>query len=247
MVQKTLFNPAKGDKFLVRDGNGSIVRGVTYVDLIAGEYGVIYIGDPSVINHTRGKRNLKLFYRVVQEKFTVEFPYNGPLNRLEFLVQLVNRYGWVSGAEIGVNRGYTTFGLIKSCPHLKMTAVDFWPKPFNHQRNPFKQSLKKLGGDRIKLIELPSLEAAIEVEDESLDFVFIDALHTEQGCHDDIKAWFPKLRPTGMLLGHDSNWSGVRNAVQRLLGSNYQVWDIDNVWFTWKKDHPCETESLILQ
>jgi hypothetical protein len=40
-------------------------------------------------------------------------------------------------------------------------------------------------------------------EDNSLDFVYIDANHTYEGVKEDIKYWYPKVKPGGLLLGHD--------------------------------------------
>lgn len=38
---------------------------------------------------------------------------------------------------------------------------------------------------------------------ESLDFVFIDGLHTYEGVKRDIEIWWPKVREGGILCGHD--------------------------------------------
>jgi len=54
-------------------------------------------------------------------------------------------------------------------------------------------------------IRLPSVKAAGCFEDAELDFVFIDAEHSYEAVRADISAWWPKLRPGGMLIGHDYN------------------------------------------
>jgi hypothetical protein len=48
-----------------------------------------------------------------------------------------------------------------------------------------------------------STEAAKQIPDNSLDFVFVDARHDYCGCLEDIKAYYPKLRPGGIMTGHD--------------------------------------------
>lgn len=67
----------------------------------------------------------------------------------------------------------------------------------------------------IKPIQLPSLEAAKQFEDESLDFVFIDAAHDYENVKNDINAWYPKVKKGGTIGGHDYHptWSGVVKAV----------------------------------
>ena len=48
------------------------------------------------------------------------------------------------------------------------------------------------------------------------DMIYIDALHTEEGCYADIAAYWPLLRKGGVMLGDDfSSHVGVRRAVQR--------------------------------
>ena len=39
--------------------------------------------------------------------------------------------------------------------------------------------------------------------DESLDFVYLDALHSYRDCMNDLIAWFPKLKAGGLMAGDD--------------------------------------------
>ena len=52
-------------------------------------------------------------------------------------------------------------------------------------------------------IKKPSIEAAKDFEDRSLDMVYIDAEHDEDSIRDDIRAWRPKIKFGGWLAGHD--------------------------------------------
>jgi hypothetical protein len=54
--------------------------------------------------------------------------------------------------------------------------------------------------------------------DSSVDFVFIDACHTNESVLNDLDAWWPKIRPGGLLAGHDYAWSGVAAAVHEFFG-----------------------------
>jgi hypothetical protein len=48
-----------------------------------------------------------------------------------------------------------------------------------------------------------STQAAQQIPDQSLDFVYVDARHDYCGVTEDIRAYYPKLRPGGILAGHD--------------------------------------------
>ncbi|WP_197231395.1 class I SAM-dependent methyltransferase [Novipirellula artificiosorum] len=66
-------------------------------------------------------------------------------------------------------------------------------------------------------VRLPSTKATRCFEDGELDFVFIDGDHSYQSVKADLTAWHPKLRPGGILLGHDydpERFPGVVNAVE---------------------------------
>ena len=65
--------------------------------------------------------------------------------------------------------------------------------------------------------------------------MFIDADHTQESCTADIIAWLPKVKPTGMILGHDATWDGVEKAYQATL-KNVTVWHPDAVWMANKAD-----------
>jgi FkbM family methyltransferase len=57
-------------------------------------------------------------------------------------------------------------------------------------------------------------------ENESLDYVYIDALHTEVEMRRQIKAWMPKIKKGSFLGGHDFNakFPGIMKAVTEELG-----------------------------
>jgi predicted O-methyltransferase YrrM len=53
------------------------------------------------------------------------------------------------------------------------------------------------------LIETTSDEAVSQFEDNSLDFVFVDGLHTYDQILKDCENYYPKLKTGGLLIGHD--------------------------------------------
>ena len=59
----------------------------------------------------------------------------------------------------------------------------------------------------------PSVEAAKDFADASCDVIFIDGDHSEPAVKADIISWLPKVKPGGVLCGHDIDEPGVANAV----------------------------------
>ena len=53
------------------------------------------------------------------------------------------------------------------------------------------------------LIRELSETASKQFEDNSLDIVYLDADHSFNGCSNDIDYWYPKVKPGGILAGHD--------------------------------------------
>jgi hypothetical protein len=140
--------------------------------------------------------------------------------------------GPVRGAEIGVFKGTMSAALL-SRKDLSLVMVDSWAGDGadymgqgdlharlsqDQQDSYYKTTLQNVGfaGGRATIIRKSSLEAAGYIEDGSLDFVFIDADHSYEGCKADIQAWSPKLKPGGLLSGHDYDHPelpGVKRAV----------------------------------
>ena len=51
--------------------------------------------------------------------------------------------------------------------------------------------------------EMTRMQAVDLFQNESLDFIYIDARHDYKAVWDDLEAWFPKLRKGGLFSGHD--------------------------------------------
>ena len=57
--------------------------------------------------------------------------------------------------------------------------------------------------DRCFMLKIDSKNASNLFDDDSLDFVYIDANHKYEAVKEDISCWFPKIRKGGILSGHD--------------------------------------------
>jgi beta-1,4-mannosyl-glycoprotein beta-1,4-N-acetylglucosaminyltransferase len=70
----------------------------------------------------------------------------------------------------------------------------------------------------IKHIKNSSINSSYKFENDSLDFVFIDASHEYEEVKQDILSWLPKVKKNGVLAGHDYHHDDVRIAVNEILG-----------------------------
>lgn len=52
-------------------------------------------------------------------------------------------------------------------------------------------------------IKKPSVEAALDFKDESIDIVYIDAEHDYNSVKNDVRAWKGKVKKGGLISGHD--------------------------------------------
>ena len=82
-------------------------------------------------------------------------------------------------------------------------------------------------------IRKPSLEAVKIYENNSLDFIFIDAAHDYDNVLADIKAWYPKCKKgTGTISGHDYSWGPeVKRAVHDFFDPlGLKVQEMEGCW-----------------
>lgn len=86
--------------------------------------------------------------------------------------------------------------------------------------------------DYIKPIRMPSVEAAKQFADGSVNFCFIDGDHSYEAVKADIQAWLPKVHFNSCIAGHDLDRPGVRRAVDEMFPGKWrryeQCWIVDN-------------------
>lgn len=146
----------------------------------------------------------------------VTLPWEGKVNRKHVLKYLIEKNNFTVMAEVGVRDGRTTFFLLDNIPNLTIYAIDLSTRGF------YNAEVKAKYGDRLVPIEATSEQAADRFADGSLDLVFIDANHSYEFVKKDIEKYTPKLKPTGLLTGHDIDYPGVNRAVNEVI-KDYDV------------------------
>lgn len=145
-------------------------------------------------------------------------------NRREKFINDILQYNkWTIGAEIGVREGRTSFHLLDNNPQLTMYAIDKDISQF------YNTKIEKQYKERLIPLEGISWDMAENIQNNSLDFIFIDAGHGYKSVMKDLESWIPKLKSTGWLMGHDINFPAVYKAVSERC-KNFKVGP-DNVWF----------------
>ena len=72
------------------------------------------------------------------------------------------------------------------------------------------------------LLQMRSDEAAPQFQDNSVDLVYIDGDHQREGVQLDVDLWWPKIKPGGILAGHDFICPGERDTSPNGWGVHVQ-------------------------
>lgn len=143
--------------------------------------------------------------------------------------------------ELGSHKGRSANVLLQNC-HGPVYCIDLWDGNIELVDNPIHQPIfdskevfdefrKNVGHyPNLNIIKSDSVRAAEQFPDKSIDFVFIDADHSYEGCKKDIEAWLPKCKK--LIAGHDydkSCWPGVVHSVNEVFGEETGV--IGTIWY----------------
>lgn len=174
--------------------------------------------------------------------------YNGE----KFYSDIVKKFS--SGShfiEIGCWKGksaaYLIVEILNSGKNIKLDCVDTWDPFVNEDASVYTDkgdmsSLYETFLNNMKPLEkyytpirMRSTDAANLYDDNSLDFIFIDACHYYECVDADIKAWYPKLKKGGVISGHDfgNDWPGVKKAVEENF-NKFKVID-PTIWYVEKE------------
>lgn len=179
---------------------------------------------------------------------------SGAAQRGDAILKRVGRNA--RGVEVGVFRGVLSQYLLRKGV-ARLFMVDTWA-PAEEQPEHYRETkdycaglsaqecasnealaraVAARSGGKAVVLKLPSVVAAHQINDGSLDFAFLDADHSYEGVRDDIAAWLPKVRKGGWLGGHDYandmleyDFSGVKRAVDEAFPDGVEL-DSNYTWF----------------
>jgi hypothetical protein len=211
---------------------------------------------------------------------------NKPLNITQELIAntwhrsdlgtFLNEWGLRTGVELGVQAGIFTSEILTQwsiCSSYYL--VDFWRSLSNykdlanvnnqqHMELMFaaRNNVAKFEA-RTKIYFFPMLTSdAAEFIPSQIDFIYVDARHDYCGVSEDIQVWWPKIRPGGVMAGHDyldnsemqsrtpwQDWSicgngtvhtgaakqAVRDFAER---EQLKIWVSDDTWPSWLVQKP---------
>ena len=128
------------------------------------------------------------------------------------LAKLFGELGYRKGAEIGTGRGTYAGTLARHNPTCRIYCVDPW-ETYDGLRDwtdadvlyeHWVAACSRLSRfPEVRIIKQYSMDALKRFDDNSLDFVYIDANHTFPYVAADVFFWEKKVRPGGIVSGHD--------------------------------------------
>ena len=145
----------------------------------------------------------------------------------------------LTGCELGVAEGFNALSILKELTIERLYLID----PYL----PYVQSNKKLDyssyeeisrktlmdyEDRVTFIKKSSKDACWRFEDNSLNFVYIDANHEYEFVKEDIELWLPKVKSNGVIGGHDYDtvYQGVMKAVNERFNDRHIYNQLADWW-----------------
>jgi hypothetical protein len=128
------------------------------------------------------------------------------------LARLFKELNYKEGVELGVERGLFTQILCMHNPQAHIIGIDPWQKYKGYRDHVsqdkldgfFDETMKRMSiYENASFIRKFSMDAVNDFADGQLDFVYIDANHEFLHIAQDLVMWSKKVRPGGIVSGHD--------------------------------------------
>lgn len=146
------------------------------------------------------------------------------------------------GSWLGRSASYMGIEILNSQKNIKFYCVDTWPESekdnetsLHNQKNLYSEFLQNIKPIKSSIIpyRMSSIEASKLFEDESVEFVFIDACHDYESVKSDLNSWFPKVKKGGVIAGHDyyeNEWFEVKKAVDEFFIDKTNLSSSEKCW-----------------
>lgn len=153
------------------------------------------------------------------------------------------------GCWKGRSSSYLIVEALNSKKDLDIHFVDTWagsPEHLDSSLGTYEEGLSqdpdfvyKVFLDNINKTNYPknihrmhTFQASKLFEDNSIDFLYIDTAHEFEHVKKEINLWFPKVKPGGVIAGHDYFYPGVLAAVRDFsLKYDLEISNINSSWF----------------
>lgn len=132
-------------------------------------------------------------------------------------------------AEVGVAEGYFSEQILRICKPTKLYLIEYGKKYCENLRKRFATEIEN---GRIEILEGDSIEMLKKLQDNALDFVYLDATHDYEHPARELCVCKNKVKQGGFIMGHDytrfSLWEaqqyGVIEAVNEFVVlNNYEM------------------------
>lgn len=131
------------------------------------------------------------------------------------------------GAWKGRSAAYMAVEIINSGKQIRFDVIDTWQgsgAEHDHDQDlkdgrlyeVFLENMQPVA-DHYRALRMTSVAASDLYEPGSLDMVFIDGAHDYDSVLADVRAWWPKVRPGGVIGGDDWAHGPVQQAVREAL------------------------------
>lgn len=185
---------------------------------------------------------MKHYYETIQGWFNFQDAYRDAVkaaNDHSVLVEL--------GCWKGRSGSFLLVELLNADKTPKVYFIDHWggSNEPDHKADPeldkvfdlFFANVSKSKYPNATIMRMDTKTAADLFDDNSVDFVWVDAGHEYQEVMDDLMAWWPKLKRGGVIGGDDLMMDGVKRAVSQFF-PKYETGENKGGWQWWrvKKD-----------
>lgn len=123
-------------------------------------------------------------------------------------INIIKDKGYKKGAELGVKFGSTSRQIFEQCDLEKYIGIDItWQVEAAklYKESEFGEYIIGNTNNAYKMFD-----------DEMFDFIYVDAAHTYLVFSEDLKQWWPKVKPGGMFFGDD--YLVMTNPVEGIYG-----------------------------
>ena len=164
------------------------------------------------------------------ELWAIVKEYRGWLDVLEArsLYRMSSYLGVSPIVELGSYAGKSTSiiaHVVQSYDGKFITVDDFSTED---TREELKRNVERVGG-KYELLDMKSDDAVKLFQDESIEMLFIDTVHTYDAVKKDCDLWIPKVKKGFPIFFHDycSKYEGVKMAVDERLGKDLNMLGVD--------------------